>query len=105
LWVILGGKKINVKLAAKRLGFESPSSLSDILHGKWKPSKEWLDQMNWDDILYTHYVKTWEQKQQWKIYMERKSKLTPYSHKGRAPVRDTKSLERKKEFCIQGKAL
>jgi hypothetical protein len=100
-----------IKKAAKRLDI-SQSSLSDILQGRWKPSKEYLIEKNWTNILKNQYRAGW-----WKlydkdgrktcgeVYVEREAKLTTFSHKSRMPVRNTESIERKTNPNIQGETL
>ncbi len=59
LWLVLGGKKANMELAAERLAI-APRRLSALIHGKQKTSQKYIEDNGWRAIFERHYPKTWK---------------------------------------------
>ncbi len=58
LWTILGGRRIDLPLAAQRLKLSS-ERLSGIVHGHTSLSRRFVSSKQWDRVLAEHYPDTW----------------------------------------------
>lgn len=58
LWRILGGENASIRVAAGRLGI-GPSTLSSILHGRRRISRQAMAEKDWRGVFAAHYSGTW----------------------------------------------
>ena len=60
LWLILGGKGMNLGKAAERLNIDQ-TKLSAIIHGRVRTSRRFVTNKRWRDVLEKYYSESWTQ--------------------------------------------
>jgi len=60
LWLILGGKKMNLEKAAEQLNIDQ-TYLSSIIHGRIQTSQGSVSKKGWPKVLSEHYPEGWKQ--------------------------------------------